>query len=481
VDARTDVWACAVVLYEMLCGRLPLEGPPYVVLRKLVAGDFPRPRELRPELPAELDDIIMQALAVEREARIGSCHEFGNALAGFLYATAPRFSSMSLSYLLKELFRQDLTVDGREARVPPSFLEELTAWRDAARGSKVSAVSQRLRPPRESLSEDDPPPAMSPEQAARFRNGMLALAGGVAALGIAVAAISSIPKAPPPAPVQELPWAVPPATSKAEPVPAAPAERAPAAPASAEAPPRRRPPARGSAKYPVDSIRLEAARDVVKPADTSATSQELDPRLTYQLYEEAPPCDGPPIFYLLSGEAPLTAEDSVGTLSERPITLQWVRKVTLFTVGEPPPSPGPRHVRLDELRPTGEPVQLESIKVNPLMSAASLARAFVLEGLSGSRTYELRLVAGEEGALVRGARGGRVRKVVCARQTGAAAAGPVDTARYGQLAKEQQFLLQPGRPARLEAARGVSCGFVDDDPSDNEGGLELHISEVSRH
>ena len=112
VDARTDVWATGIVLYELLCGRLPAEGPEHAVIPRLINGEFPRPRDLLPELPAELDDITMRALALRRGERFQSSHEFGEALAGFLYSSWPRFSAMSLSYFVQELFREDLDQRG---------------------------------------------------------------------------------------------------------------------------------------------------------------------------------------------------------------------------------------------------------------------------------------------------------------------------------------------------------------------------------
>jgi eukaryotic-like serine/threonine-protein kinase len=161
VDARTDVWATGIVLYELLCGRLPVEGPEYAALPKLVGGAFPRPRMLNAELPEELDTLTMKALALRREARFESSHAFGDALTGFLYSTTPRFSALSLSHFVQELFREELTQEGRPVQVPASFHEELAEWQEpttSPRGERAP-ITQPLPPvrtePRPELGNDE--------------------------------------------------------------------------------------------------------------------------------------------------------------------------------------------------------------------------------------------------------------------------------------------------------------------------------------
>ncbi|WP_163865055.1 serine/threonine protein kinase [Myxococcus eversor] len=157
VDARTDVWATGLVLYEMLCGQVPVTGTQAAVLMRMAHGEFPSPRAVFPELPEELDALVMKALSVDVSGRFDSANAFGDALAGFLYSYAPRFSAMNLAYLTRSLFREDVAQEGRELSVPASFLDELTLWRQPPPAPPST-------PPRlakeEGLSEDGAPKSL---------------------------------------------------------------------------------------------------------------------------------------------------------------------------------------------------------------------------------------------------------------------------------------------------------------------------------
>jgi serine/threonine-protein kinase len=63
-DARVDVYACGVVLYEMLTGNQPHEGDsPAIVLYKHLHEDVPPPSAVVPGLPYELDVLVASATA----------------------------------------------------------------------------------------------------------------------------------------------------------------------------------------------------------------------------------------------------------------------------------------------------------------------------------------------------------------------------------------------------------------------------------
>jgi serine/threonine protein kinase len=129
LDGRTDVYACGVVLYEMLCGRLPFEGKMIEVLNRIVRGDFVRPRQLVPDLHPKLEAVIMKAMAIDPEERYLTALELQEALADVLYSIAPRFNQASLAQLVVLLFQDELVEEGRDVVVPPAFLAEVARWK----------------------------------------------------------------------------------------------------------------------------------------------------------------------------------------------------------------------------------------------------------------------------------------------------------------------------------------------------------------
>ena len=70
VDARTDIFAFGVVLYEMVCGRRPFAGDSRAsLMAAIVAAEPPLPSSLQPHAPASLERVILRCLAKDPEDR----------------------------------------------------------------------------------------------------------------------------------------------------------------------------------------------------------------------------------------------------------------------------------------------------------------------------------------------------------------------------------------------------------------------------
>jgi serine/threonine-protein kinase len=84
VDARTDVYALGATLYELVGGRTPFHADTTPQLCALVLKGLATPlRDLRPDIPPELEAVIRKAFALSRTDRYPSVAAFADALAPF--------------------------------------------------------------------------------------------------------------------------------------------------------------------------------------------------------------------------------------------------------------------------------------------------------------------------------------------------------------------------------------------------------------
>jgi tetratricopeptide (TPR) repeat protein len=80
-DARSDVWAVGVVLYEMLAGHVPFQGAYAEAIAHAVRHEAPTPlRSLRPEISEDVEQLVFRALHKETSVRFSSGRALARAL-----------------------------------------------------------------------------------------------------------------------------------------------------------------------------------------------------------------------------------------------------------------------------------------------------------------------------------------------------------------------------------------------------------------
>jgi serine/threonine-protein kinase len=246
----SDVYAAAVVLYQLLVGKNPFSGPDMSTIIARVLELVPEPpSKERPEIPRALDDVLARGMARSPAARFQSAHEFAAALTMCLTRTeqdvAEDFAATIAQDFSGELAKT-LDVDSlatldaawraaaedprtvqplRLSTLPPSSRGSVTAQLDApaprvpAFGPPTDALNEQTaveiaaRPreaPSDRAAEGDsqspplaaPPPAAAPSP--RMGTGTLVLAvlaAGLLAAGatFAVTHLSTPPERPRPA------------------------------------------------------------------------------------------------------------------------------------------------------------------------------------------------------------------------------------------------------------------------------------------
>lgn len=158
LDNRSDIFACGVVLYELLVGdRLFLGESDFSTLEKVRNVEMVPPTRLNKNLSPHLERIVMKALAKNREDRYRWAAEMAEDLQRYLFSTNQPFARTDLQRYMAQHFKEEI---GKEK-------ERLETYKavtmDQVAPSRVELGAPESPPPGAGF---EPPPPTGPGQPA---------------------------------------------------------------------------------------------------------------------------------------------------------------------------------------------------------------------------------------------------------------------------------------------------------------------------
>jgi hypothetical protein len=160
LDAYSDVFSLGAVLWELLTGQklfsmVGRDDMEIMTHIKNAEQSIRPPSKLNPEIPKELDDIVMKALAPSRFDRYQTAEDFQKALRSFIVYTLPGFGYQDVAQCVRSMFQDEMKSERESIRAlnlrGQQFLEEHTGQ------DKTAAITQSVRIDDDSQASSSPP------------------------------------------------------------------------------------------------------------------------------------------------------------------------------------------------------------------------------------------------------------------------------------------------------------------------------------
>ncbi|HEX8951824.1 MAG TPA: serine/threonine-protein kinase, partial [Polyangia bacterium] len=114
VDARADLFALGIILYELTVGKRLFRGRPEQVIRLVLDEPIVKPTELRPDFPASLEHIIMRALERDPARRYQTARDLRTDLMAWLAETGLSHDKRRIAEYLRHIFAADKMRESEE-------------------------------------------------------------------------------------------------------------------------------------------------------------------------------------------------------------------------------------------------------------------------------------------------------------------------------------------------------------------------------
>ncbi len=135
VDARTDIFALGITLWELTTQGKLFDGDSDVaVLRAVQERPIETPGHFNPAVDAELDGIIMRALVRDPTGRFQNAHEFERALQQYVIHHTQSPDDADVGLFLRALFPEELRAEQEEPELPLQLVTPPPGSRGAGAG-----------------------------------------------------------------------------------------------------------------------------------------------------------------------------------------------------------------------------------------------------------------------------------------------------------------------------------------------------------
>ncbi len=104
VDARADLFALGIILYELTVGKRLFRGRPEQVIRLVLDEPIAKPTELRPDFPAALEHVIMRCLERDPARRYQTARDLRTDLMAWLAETGLSHDKRRIAEYLRAIF-----------------------------------------------------------------------------------------------------------------------------------------------------------------------------------------------------------------------------------------------------------------------------------------------------------------------------------------------------------------------------------------